>query len=383
MTGRDPREHGRAATPLELFFDLVVVVAVALAAERLHHALIDGVVLDALISYAMVFFGIWWAWANFTWFASAYDNDDVAFRVSAFITMAGALVLAAGVPSAFDGRDFTLSVIGYVIMRVALLTQWLRVTRDDREHAAAVRRYVAGVFLVQLGWIALIVLPNIWPLAWLVLVPAELIVPYLAQSSVRINFHNEHLAERYGLFMIIVLGELVLAASIAIQSILGVDTLTLELISVVVGGLLIGFAMWWMDFDRPEEHLLDSLTEAQIWNYLHLVIFAAVAAVGAGVVVAIEEATGHAHVGWAAVGLFVAVPLALYLGGLLLLYLREPMPSLHRLMLPVFMALILVAAFLPMPVLLIGLLLTAEIALKVAFRLRGPRPVVTPAPLRE
>ncbi len=82
MRGRDPFEECRASTPLELFFDLVVVVAVALAAERLDHALVEGLGVASLLSYLLVFIAIWLAWMNFTWFASAYDTDDVVFRLS-------------------------------------------------------------------------------------------------------------------------------------------------------------------------------------------------------------------------------------------------------------------------------------------------------------
>ena len=81
MTARSPHETHRVATPLELFFDLVFVVAIAQAAGGLHHAIADGHALEGLIGYLMVFFAIWWAWMNFTWFASAYDCDDVPYRL--------------------------------------------------------------------------------------------------------------------------------------------------------------------------------------------------------------------------------------------------------------------------------------------------------------
>ena len=235
-----------------------MVVAVALAAERLHHALIDGLGLATLVSYGLVFFGIWWAWVNFTWFASAYDTDDVVYRLSVFVIMTGALVLAAGVPAAFDERDFTLAVIGYVIMRIALVTQWIRVSRDDPPRREAARRYAIGVTACQLGWLSLLLVPSVWPVAWLLLVPAELLVPVWAERAERTTFHPEHIAERYGLFMIIVLGESVLAASLAIQTVIGGDGLTWQLVGVIVGSLLIVYSMWWIYFARPEEHLLDS-----------------------------------------------------------------------------------------------------------------------------
>jgi low temperature requirement protein LtrA len=70
MAARSPHEAHRVATPLELFFDLVFVVAIAQAAGGLHHAIAEGHVGDGIVGYLMVFFAIWWAWMNFTWFAS-------------------------------------------------------------------------------------------------------------------------------------------------------------------------------------------------------------------------------------------------------------------------------------------------------------------------
>jgi low temperature requirement protein LtrA len=68
--------------------------------------------------YAAVFFGVWWAWVNFTWFASAYDTD-VPYRLLTLLQMAGVLVFAAGIPAAFEHFDFATAVTGYVIMRLA------------------------------------------------------------------------------------------------------------------------------------------------------------------------------------------------------------------------------------------------------------------------
>ena len=102
MTARSPHEPHRASTPLELFFDLVFVVAIAQAASGLHHAIAEAHALQGLVGFLMVFFAIWWAWMNFTWFASAYDCDDVPYRVAVFVQITGALILAAGVPAMFE-----------------------------------------------------------------------------------------------------------------------------------------------------------------------------------------------------------------------------------------------------------------------------------------
>src|SRR6202034_368803 len=102
---------------------------------------------SGLLAYAAVFFGIWWAWVNFTWFASAYDVDDVAYRLLTFVQIIGVLVLAAGIPSAFVHGNFTVMTIGYVVMRVAMVTQWLRAAHDDPTGRSAAFRYATAVTL--------------------------------------------------------------------------------------------------------------------------------------------------------------------------------------------------------------------------------------------
>src|ERR1700731_3938267 len=85
MSGRDRAEGHRVATSLELFFDLCFVGAVSQAAEQLDEFLAEGHYLHGVASFGMVFFAIWWAWMNFSWFASAYDTDDVLYRVMVFV----------------------------------------------------------------------------------------------------------------------------------------------------------------------------------------------------------------------------------------------------------------------------------------------------------
>ena len=77
------------------------MVAVSQASAQLHHALGAGHFHTAVVGYLLVFFAIWWAWVNFTWFASAYDVDDLLYRLLTFVQIVGVLILAAGVDSAF------------------------------------------------------------------------------------------------------------------------------------------------------------------------------------------------------------------------------------------------------------------------------------------
>ena len=97
MTARSIDEPHRTSSQLELLFDLTFVVAVAALTSRFAHAIASGQALDSLVPFLQVFFAIWWAWMNYTWFASSFDTDDVAFRLLTMLQMAGVLVLAAGV----------------------------------------------------------------------------------------------------------------------------------------------------------------------------------------------------------------------------------------------------------------------------------------------
>ena len=317
MVGRDPSETHRAATPLELFFDLVFVVAVAFAAGGLHHGIADGHFVDAVVSYLLVFFAIWWAWMNFTWFASAFDTDDVPYRLAVLVQLAGALVLAGGIPRAFDERDFGIAVLGYVVMRLALVGQWLRAAHADRPHRRTARRFAVGITLCQVGWVLLLLVPSPWFLVGFVLLAAaELAVPVWAERARATTWHAEHIAERYGLFTIIVLGESILSATVAAQTTIDDVELKGDLTPIFVGGLLVVFAMWWLYFHRHTGELLTSMRAAFVWGYGHLPIWAATAAVGAGLAVAVDHATGHAEVGSFGAGAAVAWPVAVFVVGL-------------------------------------------------------------------
>ena len=89
MRARRGDESHRASTPLELLFDLCFVVAVAQAAAELHHAVAEDHLGAGLFGYVTVFFAIWWAWMNFSWFATAYDTDDVPYRLTTLVQIAG------------------------------------------------------------------------------------------------------------------------------------------------------------------------------------------------------------------------------------------------------------------------------------------------------
>src|SRR5258705_9746681 len=101
MRGRDPPEAHRAATPLELLFDLTFATSFGLAASQSASVLADGHFIAGLVGFGFASFAICWAWINFSWFSSAYDTDDWVFRIVTMVQMIGVLVLAAGLPRMF------------------------------------------------------------------------------------------------------------------------------------------------------------------------------------------------------------------------------------------------------------------------------------------
>ncbi|MFF9900538.1 low temperature requirement protein A [Streptomyces longispororuber] len=325
MAARGREEPHRAATPLELFFDLCFVVAVAQAGVGLVHAVAEGHAGEGVLNYAMVFFAVWWAWMNFTWFASAYDNDDALYRVVTLLQIAGVLVLAAGVSKAFEDHQFLAVWLGYLIMRLALITQWLRAAASTTgaERRTALR-YAGGVALCQVGWLGLLVLPEgARPWTFLVMAVAEMAVPTLAERARTTPWHPHHIAERYGLFTIIVLGETIAAATVAVKSALDENDALGELLPIAVGGLLLVFAAWWIYFVVPIHGHLRSNRQAFLWGYGHYLVFGSAAAIGAGIEVAVEQAVGKAHLSETAASAAVTIPAAVYLLTVWLLHARH------------------------------------------------------------
>jgi low temperature requirement protein LtrA len=347
MSGRDPGEEHRTTTPLELLFDLTFVIAVARLALELRDALEQEHTGHALASYAMVFFVLWWAWVNIAWFASAYDTDDVPYRLLTLLQMAGVLVFVAGIPAAFRHFDFIMIVIGYVIIRLALVTQFLRAARSHPEGRAGTLRYAAGITTVQLcsiGWLALSGPARV--AGFVVLVAAELAVPAWAQFGGRATpWHPEHIAQRYQGFTIIVLGEVISAIATAADGAVSGGRVSPGLLTIAAAGLLLVFALWWSYFkQRPVEEIRQSLHWAYVWGLAHYLIFASLAALGAGLGIAIGPLTHGDRVSPAFAAFTVAIPVAIYVAVLTLLAARTDADSAAVWLTPLVIAAVLAAA---------------------------------------
>ncbi len=328
MTGRDPHERGRVANTLELLFDLVFVISFAQAANglaaQIHHDNTAG----GLIGFGFAMFAAIWAWINYTWFSSAFDTDDWLFRSTTVLQMVGVVVLAISIPALFasleeDPTGATLDntgiVLGYVIMRVAMLIQWLRVAVQSTEHRPTALRYATALALAQIGWVTLAFIDTT-PLAMLVgsivLYIVELSGPVIAERRGRTPWHAHHISERYGLLIIIALGESVVGTEVAVSTVLETAGWTLDLGVLALAGLSIAFSLWWLWFLLPAGEALHARPSLAFpWGYGHIAIFAAIAAIGAGLHVGAYAIEDPEHVDTVGALLAVAVPLMIALVG--------------------------------------------------------------------
>ena len=325
MGGRDPHEAHRAATPLELLFDLTFATSFSLAASQLAETMAAGHYATALSGFGFASFAICWAWINFSWFSSAYDTDDWVFRIATMVQMVGVLVLAAGLPRVFASLersghiDNSVMVLGYVIMRVALVFQWLRAANDDAARRSVCLIYAATISLAQVGWVVLIVVPFAPTAAIIlggVLVLIEMTGPVLAERRAGgTPWHAHHMAERHSLFTIIALGEGIVGTVAALSAVADRQGWTLDAVLVGAAGLGLTFGMWWIYYLVPSGEILRRHRErARVWGYMQILIVISIVATGAGLRLAAYFIEGKARITALAAVLGVALPFAAFLG---------------------------------------------------------------------
>jgi len=331
MRGRDRHEEHRVATPLELLFDLTFVIAFGLAASQLVHALAEGHYATALLGFGLASFAICWAWVNFSWFASAYDTDDWIFRIVTMVQMIGVLVFAIGLPRMFasieEGEHFDISVmvLGYVIMRVALVFQWLRAARQDPARRRACLTYASAVSLAQLGWAALIFVELSIAVAFtlsILLVVVELAGPVIAErKDGGTPWHAHHIVERNCLFAIIALGEGVVGTVAALSAVIEQQGWTLDVALVGIAGTGLTFGIWWVYYVLPSAPVLHAHRDRSfVWGYSQMLLVTSIVATGAGLHVAANFIEHKAHISALAAVLTVAVPVGVFLGLIYALY---------------------------------------------------------------
>jgi len=337
MSGRDPDEAHRAATPLELLFDLAFVVAFSQASGELAHYLAEGHTATALAGFAFAMFSVCWAWINFSWFASAYDTDDWYYRVTTLVQMVGVVVLALGIPPLFASIDAgayvdnSVLVAGYVVMRVAMVAQWLRAARQDPDRRATSLAYAITIIVAQVGWVAVAIAhATFWVTAAIavVLFAIELAGPYIAEIVIGERsgrggtpWHAHHIAERYGLLTIIALGEGVFGTVTAVSAVVTHQGWSSEAILLVTAGVGLTFGVWWSYFILPAGRILQRYRrKAFVWGYGHLLVFSSIAATGGGLHVAAYVIENEAEIGTVGAVLCVAIPVLILCLSIFALY---------------------------------------------------------------
>src|SRR4051812_46831306 len=285
-----PGEEQRA-TPLELFFDLVFVFAMTQVT-----ALLSKDLTWAGFGRAMLVLGLlWWAWSAYTWVVNAQDPDATYVRVLLFASMVLAFIVALVIPHAF-GDDSAVFAWAYVGVRLIHLGLYVDASRGGRAQWSAIAGFSAGALA---GMTLLVVGAEVEGSArivlWSVALAIDLAGPWLSRRRMR-NLQDlgvTHFAERFSLFIIICLGESIVA--------LGVGAEDHEFDRwVAIGaatGLTITAALWWTYFDyvagAAEERLAsmhDSVSAARdAYSYLHFLLVAGIIVLAVG----LKKAIGH------------------------------------------------------------------------------------------
>ncbi|HUQ62208.1 MAG TPA: low temperature requirement protein A [Acidimicrobiales bacterium] len=280
---RAARREEERVTPLELFFDLVFVLAITqcttlMAGEPTWHGLAKGLLVLGVL---------WWAWVGYAWLTSVVDPEEGAVRIAMFAAMAAFLVVALCVPKAFDDLGLTFAV-SYGLVRAAHIALFVLASRDE----SAFRRSVIGLGLGSAIGVSLLigasfvhgeVQGGLWVLA-LLLDAGE---PFLFGAE-GWKLVPGHFAERHGLIVIIALGESIVAIGVGAAA--GV---TAGVIAAAVLGMALAAAMWWAYFDvvaYVAARRLSSLPEGRkrnemardSYSYLHFPMVASIVLVALG-----------------------------------------------------------------------------------------------------
>jgi low temperature requirement protein LtrA len=285
-------QTSRHATWLELFFDLVFVVAIAKLAHFLH-AHLDW---TGIASFAILFVPVWWLWIDFSYYADQFDVERGFYRLIMLGVMFGTIVLAQTIPEALqDGSaQFASAYAALRSIIVGLYFQAWRLVPESRELTA---RYTISFTISLILWLMSIVLPPparffLWGVALLVEISNGPIT-YATIRSVPVQV--SHMDERFGLFVIIVLGEAIVSVASGVSEI----QWQWQEILTAIGGFVTAVGLWWLYFECAEDSVINqalrsnqklALLRSYVYGYSHLLVFAGIVASGVGIQSAIEGA---------------------------------------------------------------------------------------------
>lgn len=293
LYAEDGKEHReRHATWLELFFDLVFVVAIAQLAHLLHDHLDWG----GITSFVVLFVPVWWLWIDFSYYADQFTVERGAYRLAMLGVMFGMIVLALTLPDALEETGSAQFAAVYAALRLVIVGLYVQAWRLVPQSRELTKRFTLS-FAVALGfWIlSIVVPPPVRFLLWAIALFIEISNGPITYATIRsVPRQVSHMDERFGLFVIIVLGE----AIIAVAS--GVADLQWQWQEVVTAtaGFIAAVSLWWMYFERADDSVIDAalrgdrrdLLRSYIYGYSHVFVFMGIVAVGVGIQAAIEAA---------------------------------------------------------------------------------------------
>ena len=282
----------RHASWLELFFDLVFVLAVA----QIARLLTDNSDLYGFIRYVALFAPVWWSWIGFTFYADRFESEEPAYRILMFAGMLSVIGVAMALADAFTANGDVALVVSYVLTRAVLIACYLRIA-----YYVPLARAFSFQYPIGLGISSTIFLTSLLfdggsrYVMWAIAFAIELVTPLLNIRAARsLPIDRSHIPERFGLFTIIVLGESVIATGMGLA---GVQW-TFATVTTACLGFAMAAATWWINFDFVEESALISSSLAQRFSYIygHFFIVASIVATGIGIEHAIKEAREpHLH----------------------------------------------------------------------------------------
>lgn len=305
----EPTIGERHASWLELFFDLVFVLAVA----QVTRVLTDNSDIGGLLKYVALFIPIWWAWVGYTFYADRFETDEAEYRILMFCGMLAVAAFSLCVGNAFTPAGDMAAVVTYALVRLVLIALYARAAYFVPLARGYCIQFIKG-FGTSIGLMLVsLALPSPYRYAvWAVAFLLELVTPLLNRRNLSvIPIDRSHIPERFGLFTIIVLGEAVIATAT------GASLTPWTVPSVTAAG--VGFAMaaaiWWINFDFVEDSAVKSggLVARFTYLYGHFFIVSSIVATGVGVEHAIRE-TSEAHLHLPALALIgggIAVYLAI------------------------------------------------------------------------
>ena len=233
------REDERV-TPLELFFDLVFVLAITqctalMAADPSWPGLARGL---------LVLAALWWCWVGYSWLTSVVNPEEGAVRLAIFAAMAGLLVAALCVPAAFDD-DALLFAAAYGVVRVAQIALFVVASRDDPVLRRSILAGLTGSTALGVGLIAVASAFDgaAQGALWAVAIALDMAGPLLFGLE-GWKLEPAHFAERHGLIVIIALGESIVAIGVGVGH--GIDA---GVVAAATLGTAVAAALWWLYFD--------------------------------------------------------------------------------------------------------------------------------------